>query len=260
MTILKSYRPWDESDIIVKNVPHALSNEVYQVIHKETKEMVLVRLYLDRERAKTLDLNIPKEMGDLGLGPRILSTCPEGSCEEWINGRTMTYSEMMSEEYSNKLARAVKTLHGARITHGDLHHNNMMIDENNNVRLIDFEYAKRNSTDIDIAKDLANHFCECMYDYGSDDWHIPRPLGDQLEPHSMRFMTTYYSPEVPPQDCLSIIFAQNYDIHVKWVRWGLDYYEATSEQKYLDYAIARARMDPDVMATFSKEAKWQAHL
>lgn len=259
-TILKSYRPWEEHDIVVKKIPHALSNEVYQVIHKESNEMILVRQYLDQDRAKTLDLKISKEMGELGLGPKILSTCPEGSCEEWIHGRTMSHAEMLSEEYSNKLAKAIKTLHDARITHGDLHHNNMMIDERNNVRLIDFEYAKRNSSDVDIAKDLANHFCEWMYDYNSADWYIPRPLGEHFETLAMRFLSTYHSPDYPPDDALATILTQNYDIHTKWVQWGLEYFEHTGEQKYLDYAIARARLDPEVLLAFSKEAKWQAHL
>lgn len=259
--VLKSYRPcWKENDILVKNIPHALSNEVYEVTHKESGEMVLVRVYLDQDRAKTLDLKIPKEMGELGLGPKIFSTCPEGSCEEWIQGRTMTHAEMLSEEYSNKLAQALRILHDARITHGDLHHNNIMIDDTNEVRLIDFEYAKRDSTSADIAKDLANHFCEWMYDYNSDKWYIPKLLGDDFDDLAMRFLHAYYDPDTPPADCLDEILLQNFDIHVKWVKWGLDYFEHTQEQKYLSYAVARARLDPEVMAMFSKESRWQAHL
>jgi serine/threonine protein kinase len=260
LSVLKSYCTWEEEDIVVKNIPHALSNEVYQVIHKSTNEMILVRVYLDQERAKSLDLKISKELGELGLGPKILSACPAGSCEEWIKGRTMSYEEMLSEEYMNKLASAIRVIHDAGITHNDLHHNNFMIDDTNAVRLIDFEYAKRNSTDTDILLDLANHFCEWMYNYNSEDWHIPRQLGDQFDDLAMRFLTTYYSPDDPPEGCLAAILAQQYHIHVKWIQWGLDFFDHTQEQKYLSYAVARARIDPDVMAAFSKETKWLAHL
>jgi hypothetical protein len=47
---------------------------------------------------------------------------------------------------------------------------------------------------------------------------------------------------------------------MKWVQWGFDYFEHTQEEKYLAYAVARARLDPDVMTAFSKETKWMAHL
>ena len=260
LRVLKSYCSWKQEDIIVKNIPHAMSNEVYQVIHKVTNEMVLVRVYLDQNRADSLDLKISMEVGELGLGPKILSTCPEGSCEEWIKGRTMSYEEMLSVEYMEKLARAIRTLHDANITHNDLHHNNFMIDERNGVRLIDFEYAKRNSTVDDIIHDLANHFCEWMYNYNANDWHIPRPLGNKFEGLAMQFLTTYFDPQYPPEGFLERIVANQYQVHVRWVKWGLEYYDHTKDQKYLDYAIARARLDPSVLSMLSKETKLLSHL
>lgn len=261
LKVLKSYCPWNEEEIIIKNIPHALSNEVYQVIHKESNEMVLVRVYLDQDRTESLDLTIAKELGELGLGPKVLSTCHEGSVEEWIKGRTMSHDEMLSSEYMHKLAIAIKTLHDANITHNDLHHNNFMIEEtNSDVRLIDFEYAKYNATKTDIAYDLANHFCEWMYNYNSEDWHIPHPLGDKSDALAIRFLTSYYQPLNIPEGCLEGILAQQSQVHKRWVQWGLDYFDHTQDQKYLTYAVARARLDPEVMSVFSKETRWLSHL
>lgn len=261
LTVLKSYCPWKEEEIICKNIPHALSNEVYQVTHKESNDMVLVRVYLNQDRTTSLDLTIAKELGDLGLGPKVLSTCQEGSVEEWIKGRTMSHNEMLSPEYMDKLAVAIKTLHNAKITHNDLHHNNFMIEETNDgVRLIDFEYAKYNATDVEISFDLANHFCEWMYNYNSENWHVPHPLGETFDPLAERFLTSYYHPLDIPEGCLEAILAQQFQVHKRWVQWGLDYFDHTQEAKYLTYAVARARLDPEVMAVFSKETRWLAHL
>ena len=135
--------------------------------------------------------------------------------------------------------------------------NNILIDENNCIRLIDYEYAKRNATESDIVFDLANHFCEWMYNYDSHKWYIPHPLGNRLNDLMCKFLSIYYDPLDIPMDCVKNIEIQTFLVHKKWVQWGIDYYDHTQKEKYLVYAFARAQVDPQVMELFSEETRWE---
>jgi cytidyltransferase-like protein len=238
--ILHGYNP-DWTDVAVEKNEDCLTNEVFFVTNNTTKEKVLVRKFLSLG-PKTISL-----IQEIPTAPKILFYCDTGTVEEFIYGHTMTYEEMISPKYSAQIAVALRKLHDSGFIHLDLHHKNMIVDVNNNVRFVDFEYAEKSD---DIYIDLANHFCEYSYQYDTDDWYCPKqPTNMEL---LMNDFLTHYLGHSPDFTFVMKIREQMFNCHVKWVKWALDYYEMTGTPYYLHYAEHRARVDKRVLNIFGK--------
>ena len=240
--ILRRYNP-EWTNVAVEKNEDCLSNEVFFVTNNATGETVIVRKFVSRETIMDISL-----IQQIPSSPKILFHCDSGTVEEFIHGHTMTYEEMISPEYSSKIAIGLRKLHDAGFIHMDLHHKNMIVDTNNDVRFIDFEYAEKSD---DICKDLANHFCEYVYQYDTEDWYEPKlPINmDQL---MNAFLTEYLHQKQPDFAFVMKIKEKMFNCHMKWVKWALDYYERTGMQYYLLYADYRARMDERVLDHFGK--------
>ncbi len=239
--ILCAYNPnW--TDIHIEKKSGGLSNEVFIVTNNVTREKVIVRKFIS---SKTVDVSLLQQIPN---SPNILFHCDKGTVEEFIEGHTMTYEEMISPEYSAQIAVGLRKLHDAGFIHMDLHHKNMIVDTNNNVRFIDFEYAEKSD---DVWVDLANHFCEYAYQYDTDDWYVPKPPIniDQL---MNEFLTQYLDNKKPEFAFVTKIKEKMFNCHMKWVKWALDYYKATDTPYYLHYADYRARCDTRVLEHFGK--------
>jgi len=238
--ILHGYNP-EWTDVTVEKNEDCLSNEIFFVTNNATREKVIVRKFLSSIR---MDVSLVRS---IPTAPKILFHCDTGTVEEFIDGHTMTHSEMISPEYSAQIAKGLRKLHDAGYIHYDLHHKNMIVDTNNHVRFIDFEYAEKSD---DVWLDLANHFCEYAYQYDTDDWYVPKPPinMDRL----MNAFLTHYLGEKPDFEFVMKIREKMYDCHMKWVKWALDYYEATGTPYYLQYAEHRARGDKRVLDHFGK--------
>ncbi|XP_027357626.1 probable choline kinase 2 isoform X2 [Abrus precatorius] len=77
--------------------------------------------------------------------------------------------------------------------HNDLQYGNIMIDEETRaITLIDYEYASYNS----FAYDLANHFCEMVANYHSDEPHVLDYSKYPGLEERQRFINNYLSSEV----------------------------------------------------------------
>jgi thiamine kinase-like enzyme len=241
-TILHLYNPnW--INCAVTQVSHALSNYVFIVHNNDTNETVIIRKYMSPPR---VSLSVISHIGTLGYGPKILFSCEEGTVEEFIDGRKMTYAEMISDVYSKQVACQLKLLHQAGYTHLDLHHNNMLIDSTNTVRFIDYEYCQDASNDNCIL-DIANHFCEWSYDYDTTDWFLLKPIDNSIQ-HMIRFVHNYLGTEPNAQYILDIQNAMNIS-HRKWIDWALSYYEITKNEIYMKYANERSMVN-DIIYTF----------
>ncbi len=66
------------------------------------------------------------------------------------------------------------------------------------------------------------------------------------------FLTQYLGSQKAEFEFVMRIREKMYDCHMKWVKWGLDYYEATGTPYYLHYAEHRARMDERVLDHYGK--------
>ena len=243
--ILHQYNPsW--TNCSVSQISHALSNYVFCVKNNETNEIVIVRKYIMEPRVSS---SVIAQIGALGFGPKLLFHCDQGTVEEFIDGRKMTHAEMLSVEYSSQIAKQMKRLHEAGFVHLDLHHNNMLIDETNTVRFIDYEYCE-NTTDENCRLDIANHFCEWLYDYDTEDWFVPKPLENATQ-HMIQFLRHYHGCEPTAQQLLDIQNAMNI-MHGRWIEWALSYYETTKTEIYMNYAQERAKVNDFIYNTYGK--------
>jgi cytidyltransferase-like protein len=244
--ILSSYNPdWNDCDI--RQFHHALSNRVFMVRNNKTNETVIVREYIIKP---TIDYDIIQKIGDLGHGPKILFRCETGTVEEFIPGRKMSYQEMVSDNYSPKIALQMRKLHDAGFAHLDLHHNNMIIDDNDNVRLIDFEYFQE-LTEETRKLDIANHFCEWMYDYDTEDWFKIKRMDDNRR-NQMIYFIAHYLGEEPSAKYMNEITETMNVSHIKWMDWALTYYANTGADVYMKYANERATVSEHILDRYGK--------
>ena len=244
--ILESYNPnW--TDCNITQIHHALSNYVFVVKNNITNETVIVREYIIRP---TIDYNCIQTIGDLGHAPKILFRCETGTVEEFIPGRKMSYQEMVSEHYLQKIAIQMRKLHDDGFVHLDLHHNNMIIDDKDNVRFIDFEYFKI-LTEETRKLDIANHFCEWMYDYDLTDWYIIKRMDDNRRAKMIDFCRYYLGQEPSAKYMSEIIEAMDIS-HKKWMDWALAYYANTGKDIYMKYANERASVNQTILDIYGK--------
>lgn len=243
--ILLQYNPsW--TNCSVSQVSHSLSNYVFIVKNNETKETVIVRNYIMKPSVLP---SVIQKIGDLGFGPKLLFHCEQGTVEEFIDGRKMTYVEMMSDEYSCQIAKQMKRLHEAGFVHLDLHHNNMLIDVVGMVRFIDYEYCET-ATDENCRLDIANHFCEWSYDYDRDDWFMPKSVNKE-DDYRIHFLRHYLGFESTAQHLLDIQNAINV-MHCRWIDWAISYYETTKAELYMNYARERSKVNDFVYNIYGK--------
>lgn len=231
---------------------HALSNEVYKCENRATGEKVLVRVFISDRTAINTDVLMRVATT---LGPKILATCDEGAVEEWIQGRCMTHAEIISPAFMPKLASALRTLHqDAKVCHNDLHQLNVLIDDEDNVWLIDYEYTCENTSDDDWALDIANHILEWQYDYGggcvgghtsSDDpdgWASPVPgMREKLPSLAKTFCDLYFACDTPIAS-LELIQSQFPRIHNRWLEWARYHLDKTGDAVYSTYIAGREHM------------------
>jgi cytidyltransferase-like protein len=244
-TILHLYNPhW--TNCYVTQFLHALSNYVFIVHNNDTNEKVIIRKYILQPR---ISPSIISHIGSLGFGPKLLFHCEEGTVEEFIDGRKMTHAEMISDDYSKQIACQLKNLHQAGYTHLDLHHNNMLIDNTNTVRFIDYEYCE-DATPDNCILDIANHFCEWSYDYDRKDWFVLKPIDNAMQ-HMIQFVRHYLGTEPSAQYILDIQNAMNIS-HRRWIDWALVYYETTKNEIYMKYANERAKVNDIIYNIYGK--------
>eukprot|EP00123_Amoebidium_parasiticum_P020391 comp4910_c0_seq1/m.1010 comp4910_c0_seq1/g.1010 ORF comp4910_c0_seq1/g.1010 comp4910_c0_seq1/m.1010 type:complete len:451 (-) comp4910_c0_seq1:741-2093(-) len=137
--------------------------------------------------------------------------------------------------------------------HNDLQAGNIMANIDDEVQLIDFEYANYNF----VAYDIANHFCEWIFDYQSvADWPF-YSLTPSLFPDIHRqaqFLSVYIRERrrllnMSPQNDITSQRVQEYLIdinrlclasHLLWTAWSIIQAEcSTIDFPYLEYGLRR---------------------
>ncbi|KAG5079409.1 hypothetical protein JHK86_003474 [Glycine max] len=127
--------------------------------------------------------------------------------------------------------------------HNDLQYGNIMMDEDTRaITLIDYEYASYNP----IGYDLANHFCEMVANYHSDEPHVLDYSKYPGLEERQRFVYNYLSsegkkPSNSEVDQL-VNLAEKYTLanHLFWGLWGLiSSHVNTIDFDYKEYARQR---------------------
>ncbi|XP_022631829.1 probable choline kinase 2 isoform X2 [Vigna radiata var. radiata] len=127
--------------------------------------------------------------------------------------------------------------------HNDLQYGNIMMDEDTRaITLIDYEYASYNP----VAYDLANHFCEMVANYHSDQPHVLDYTKYPGLEERQRFVYNYLSSEGKEPSSSEVEqllnLAEKYTLanHLFWGLWGLiSSYVNTIDFDYKEYARQR---------------------
>ena len=133
------------------------------------------------------NLELLTKISKSGFGTKILKTFDKGRIEEWIESKQILNSSKLRGDFIIKVAKKLRRLHDKlNLNHNDLNLTNILIT-NSDVVFIDFEFAGKK----DIYYDIANFFCEFMYNYGSKEWY-------------------YYNLDLFPSKCFIKLFCIHY--------------------------------------------------
>jgi thiamine kinase-like enzyme len=140
----------------------------------------------------------------------------------------------------SKLAKELRRLHTvAKRNHGDLNFTNVLIDDGSDplvLNMIDFEYASA----LDAPYDVANFFCEHMYDNASSDWYEPHTSLYPSDAQAREFVACYLdtTPEAPAvTSFLEEVRMRLPAVHRYWIDWALENF--ADEQDYVLFAERR---------------------
>ena len=159
----------------------------------------------------------------------------QGRIEEFIEGTTMTYHQMTSKLYSNKIAKMMKKLHlNTKMNHNDIHFNNIIVKPDKSIFLLDFEF----SSEINIAYDIANHFNEWMYKYENDWYNYDKKLFPNKQ-QQIEFCKNYLSTN-SIKDIEKLLYSVHESLiisHKFWIDWGIKTLKESDDLKKNIYKI-----------------------
>ncbi|KAI9276273.1 kinase-like domain-containing protein [Sporodiniella umbellata] len=112
--------------------------------------------------------------------------------------------------------------------HNDTQYGNILkVNGTGELVVIDFEYAGYNPRGYDIA----NHFCEWMYDYHSQEPHTMNPENYPKAEEQMRFLSAYDSQHA--SELLPEVEKWKMACHLFWSLWG--FVQASQSEIDFDY-------------------------
>ncbi|KAF7731589.1 hypothetical protein EC973_009353 [Apophysomyces ossiformis] len=142
------------------------------------------------------------------------------------------------------------------VAHNDTQYGNVLrLDRTGELVVVDFEYAGYNPRGFDIA----NHFCEWMYDYHSDQPATFRAEKFPTDEEQLRFIEAYLKALDDPHDEAKTKNVQKevsvwvMGSHLFWGLWGL--IQASQSEIDFDYFSYSAQR---LKAFRSELAKWSA--
>ncbi|KAF7455801.1 choline kinase [Cryptosporidium felis] len=175
------------------------------------------RIYLWRDEA-----NIQMSRNNFPIDKNLYSTILEeiDRIEETILGEK--YSTKRVSELSSK-----SPAFSLVFSHNDLQENNLLQTQNN-IRMIDYEYSAVNFAGADIA----NHFCEYIYDYRNDGPPYFKFNYENYPSEELRrlFISVYLSQvfqkQVLPSNEIVRVMAKSIEVftlisHITWGLWSI---------------------------------------
>jgi hypothetical protein len=218
-------------------LPLGLSNHNYKIFCGDHGPLLL------RMFGPTVGDSNPDErhIQDSGFGAHVLQRFDWGRIETWLPGRPMRREDCDNSQVLAALAHELRRLHTvAGRNHNDLNFTNVLVCDSNDpptTHLLDFEYAGP----LDPPFDVANFFCEWMYDCGSPRWFEPDPTQFPSDAQARSFVAQYL--EITDcagdeaSDFLKEVRARIPHVHTFWIDWAMTNFSDRDE--YVQYAERR---------------------
>tara|TARA_B110000116_G_scaffold87277_1_gene75925 strand:- start:92 stop:568 length:477 start_codon:yes stop_codon:yes gene_type:complete len=139
------------------------------------------------------------------------------------------------------LAKELRRLHTvAGRNHNDLNFTNVMVCDSGDfpsTNLLDFEYAGP----LDPSFDVANFFCEWMYDCSSPRWFEPDSTLFPSDMQARSFIAQYLgitdSNDGEVSAFLKEVQTRISDVHTFWIDWAMTNF--SDQDEYVQYAELR---------------------
>lgn len=147
---------WQNAEYeIVEEVTSTQRNTIYKARQASTEQIVAIKCPHDPgatdrlgEQARILGM-LSNNRNIVGLIGRV--NRPLGVVMQWVDGTTLEqqikdgvlFSPQQTADIARKIATALKDMHARQIIHWDIKPNNILLDNNNEPVLIDFDIASR---------------------------------------------------------------------------------------------------------------------
>ena len=182
-----------------------------------------------------------RHIQDSGFGAHVVQRFDWGRLETWLPGRAMRREDCDNSQMLAALAHELRRLHTvAGRNHNDLNFTNVLvcdIGDPPTTHLLDFEYAGP----LDPPFDVANFFCEWMYDYQSPRWFELDSTRFPSDAQARSFVAQY----LEITDCadgevsafLKEVQARIPSVHTFWIDWAMNNF--SDQDEYVQYAEQR---------------------
>jgi len=189
-----------------------------------------------------------RHIQDCGFGAQVVQRLDWGRLEVWLSGRPMRREDCDNSEVLAALAHELRRLHTVSgRNHNDLNFTNVLvgdIDGSPTTHLLDFEYAGP----LDPPFDVANFFCEWMYDYESFQWFEPHPERFPSVAQTRSFIAQYLEIDNCADDEVSTFLNEVQEripnVHTFWIDWAMTNFSDRDE--YVQYAECRQILMDDI--------------
>jgi hypothetical protein len=182
-----------------------------------------------------------RHIQDSGFGAHVVQRFDWGRLETWLPGRAMRREDCDNSQMLAALAHELRRLHTVTgRNHNDLNFTNVLvcdIGDPPTTHLLDFEYAGP----LDPPFDVANFFCEWMYDYQSPRWFELDSTRFPSDAQARSFVAQY----LEITDCadgevsafLKEVQARIPSVHTFWIDWAMNNF--SDQDEYVQYAEQR---------------------
>ena len=185
-----------------------------------------------------------KHIQDCGFGAQVVQRLDWGRLEIWLPGRPMRRKDCENSPVLAILANELRRLHTVTgRNHNDLNFTNVLVDDSNGlptIHLLDFEYAGP----LDPPYDVANFFCEWMYDYESPRWFEPDLTRFPSDTQARSFVALYLAISDCNDSKVSAFLKEVREriryVHTFWIDWALKNFSELDD--YMQYAEMRQNL------------------
>jgi len=176
-----------------------------------------------------------------GFGAQVIEWFEWGRLEMWLPGRPMQRKDCDNRKILASLAKELRRLHTVtERNHNDLNFTNILVCDSEDyptTSLLDFEYAGP----LDPSFDIANFFCEWMYDCGSPRWFEPDSTMFPSDIQARYFIAQYLGlsniNDSEVSAFLKKVQTRIPDVDTFWIDWAMTYF--SDEDEYVQYAKLR---------------------
>jgi hypothetical protein len=238
LTVLKLL-DWDSNMVNLNRCEFGLSNDNYQV-STTGKDPLFLKVFGPLTGNINLDeLHLQK----CNFGPEVIKKFDWGRLEVWVTGRPMARPDCENFDVLSAFAAELAFMHKTtQRNHNDLNFTNILIGANEKIEIhfLDFEYVGK----LDPAYDIANFFCEWMYDCGSPLWFEPDvskfPSQDQMRFFVEQYLQAFNPNEVGLNSLLKDVENRIPKVHNYWINWAKNGFPGQVD--YEKYALNRQKL------------------